>query len=121
MFKKHRQDCEHSYTVLQIKASQWSITPNPWLLTTYFYHIMTIVTGGFSKKSFFIIFRSSHMQMFFKTMSQSVFNVVEGRQATLFQLHCKKDLNTGDSCENCKFTSCFYGIPPVTAFASLIM
>ena len=68
MLKKHRQDCEHSYTVLQIRASQRSITANPWPLTTYLYHIMIIVTGGYSKKSvFIIIFRSSRMQVFFKT------------------------------------------------------
>ena len=68
MFKEHSQDCEYSYTVLEIKNGQQLITVNPWSLSAHFYHIMIIVTGGFSKKSFFIIvFRSSRTQMFFKT------------------------------------------------------
>ena len=41
------------YTALQIRASQWSIAANLWPLTTHIYHIMIIVTGGFSKKSFY--------------------------------------------------------------------
>ena len=51
---------------LQIRASQWLITANFWPFTTHIYHVMIIVTGGFFKKSFCIIFRSSSMQMFFK-------------------------------------------------------
>ena len=53
---------------LQIRAGQWSTTANLWPLTTHIYHVMIFVTDSCSKKSFFIIiFRSSHMQMFFKT------------------------------------------------------
>ena len=53
--------------VLQITAGQRSITTNFWPLTAHIYHVMIIVTSGFSNKSFFIIiFRSSRMQMFFK-------------------------------------------------------
>ena len=37
-----------------IRASQQSITANLWPLTAHIYHVMIIVTGGFSKKSFFI-------------------------------------------------------------------
>ena len=36
-------------------------------LTAHIYYVMIIVTGGFSKKSFLIIFRTSRTQMFFKT------------------------------------------------------
>ena len=39
--------------VLQIRASQGSITVNLQPLTAHVYHVMIIVTGGFSKKSFF--------------------------------------------------------------------
>ena len=39
--------------VLQIKADQRSITGNLWPLTAHIYHVMIIVTGGFSKKSFY--------------------------------------------------------------------
>ena len=55
-------------SALQLTASKWSIITNLWPLTTHIYHVMIIVTGGFSKKSFFIIiFRSSRTQMFFET------------------------------------------------------
>ena len=40
-------------SALQIRASQRSITANPWPLTAHIYHVMTIVTGDFSKKSFY--------------------------------------------------------------------
>ena len=40
-------------SALQIRAGQWSITANLWPLTTHIYHVMIIVTGGFSKKSFY--------------------------------------------------------------------
>ena len=54
--------------MLQIRAGQRSITANLWSLTAHIYYVIIIVTGGFSKTSFFIIiFRSRHMQMFFKT------------------------------------------------------
>ena len=33
-----------------------SITANLWSLTAYIYHIMIIVTAGFSKKSFLLLF-----------------------------------------------------------------
>ena len=39
---------------LQIRASQRSITTNLQPLTIHIYHVMITVTGGFSKKSFFI-------------------------------------------------------------------
>ena len=41
---------ENIITMLQITAGQWAITANLWLLTTHIYHVMTIVTGDFSKK-----------------------------------------------------------------------
>ena len=52
---------------LQVRVGQWSITTNLWPLTTHIYDVIIIVTGGFSKKFFLIIFRSSHTQMLFKT------------------------------------------------------
>ena len=41
---------------LQIRADQRLITANPRPLTTPIYQIMTIVTGGFSKRFFFYYF-----------------------------------------------------------------
>ena len=41
-------------TALQTRAGQRSITANFWPLTAHTYHLMIIVTGGFSKNSFFI-------------------------------------------------------------------
>ena len=40
---------------LQIRAGQRSITANLWLwpLIAHIYHVMIIMTGGFSKKSFY--------------------------------------------------------------------
>ena len=40
-------------TALQIRASQWSITANLWPLTAHIYYLMIIVTGDFSKKSYY--------------------------------------------------------------------
>ena len=40
-------------TALQIRAGQRSITVNLPPLTAHIYHVMIIVTGGFSSKSFF--------------------------------------------------------------------
>ena len=40
---------------LQIRAGLQSITTSLWHLSVHIYHVMTIATIGFSKKSFFII------------------------------------------------------------------
>ena len=40
-----------SFTELQISAGQLSIAGNFWLLTVHIYHVMVIVSIGFSKKS----------------------------------------------------------------------
>ena len=45
-------------SALQVRAGQRSITANLWPLITHVYHVMILVTSGFSKKSFFVIFRS---------------------------------------------------------------
>ena len=45
---------ESKGTALQIMADQQSITANLWPSTVNIYHVMIIVTSGFSKKSFFI-------------------------------------------------------------------
>ena len=45
----------HISSGLQIRTSQWSITANLCPFTAHIYHVMIIVTGGFSKKSFFFI------------------------------------------------------------------
>ena len=42
-------------SALQIRAGQQSITPSLWPLTTHLYHVMIIVTSGFSKKYFLSI------------------------------------------------------------------
>ena len=43
------------FSALQIKVSQWSITANLRPLTIHIYHVMIIVTIGFSKESFIFI------------------------------------------------------------------
>ena len=45
-------------SVLQIRTGQRSFTANLLPLTAHIYYVMIIVTGGFTKKYFFIIFRS---------------------------------------------------------------
>ena len=50
-------------TALQIRAVQRSITADLWPLTAHIYHVMIILTGGFSKRSFFLLllfFRNSY-------------------------------------------------------------
>ena len=41
--------------MLQVRASQRSITANLLLWTAHIYHVMIIVTGGFSMKSLLLI------------------------------------------------------------------
>ena len=42
-------------TALQIRAGQWSVTASLQPLTAHIYHVMIIVSGDFSKKSFLCI------------------------------------------------------------------
>ena len=42
-------------SALQIRVGQRSVTANLWPLTAHFYHVMIIVTGDFSKKSFLLL------------------------------------------------------------------
>ena len=42
-------------TALQIRASKQLITANVWPLTAHIYHVMIVMTGGFSNKSFLFI------------------------------------------------------------------
>ena len=65
---------------LQIRVGQRSITTSLWPLTAHIYHVMIIVTGGFSEKSFFIIiFTRSRTQMFFKTGVTRNFAIFTGK------------------------------------------
>ena len=43
-------------SALQIRVGQWSITASLWPLTAHIYHVMIIVSGGFSKKFFSLLF-----------------------------------------------------------------
>ena len=66
-------------TALQIRATQRSITTSLWPLTAHMYYVMITATRGISKKSFFIIFRSSRMQIFFKTGVIGNFAIFAGK------------------------------------------
>ena len=66
-------------TALQIRASQRSITTSLWPLTAHMYYVMITATRGISKKSFFVIFRSSRMQIFFKTGVIGNFAIFAGK------------------------------------------
>ena len=46
----------HTSNVLQIRASQWSITANLRPFTTHIYHVMIIVTGGRFRRNHFYYF-----------------------------------------------------------------
>ena len=125
-----------SFTALQIRAGHRSITANLWPLTAHIYHIMIIVTGGFSKKSFFaIIFWSSRTQMFFKTgairnfakftrkhLCWSLFLIkLQASLQLYFNLVPKETWAQVIPVKITIFTSSFfYGTPPVAAFVSLI-
>ena len=93
-----------SISVLQIKTSQQSITTNFWPLTAHKYHIMIIVTGGFSKKSF-IIFKQLYEDVLQnreilqyseeKTVLESLLIKLQVlRPATLIQPCPRRDFNT---------------------------
>ena len=100
-------------SVLQIKAGQQSITTNLWLLIAHICHVMIIVTGGFSKKSLLLFFRSSCTQMFFKTGVIRKFAIFAGKPYSLqlyFNLVPKETSTQVFSCESyCKiFTNSFF-------------
>ena len=65
-----------AYTALQIRDGQRSITANLLPLTAHIYHVMIIVTGGFSKKSvlFYYYFLESFLNDLepFSTLQQRV-------------------------------------------------
>ena len=68
-------------TVLQIRGGQQSITANLWPLTAHIYHVMIIVTGGFSKKSFYYFLEIllndlvfMEFKHFYKTHKTSLFS-----------------------------------------------
>ena len=50
------------FTALKIRAGQRSITANLWSLTANTYHVMIIVTGGFSEKSFLLLLPSNSFE-----------------------------------------------------------
>ena len=86
---------------LQVSTSQCSITANLWSLTVHIYHVMIIVTSGFSKKFFsIIIFRSNCMQLcYFKTSAtrnSAIFTCCSLSLIKLQTLWPKKDFKTGD-------------------------
>ena len=94
---------------------------------------MIIVIGGFSKKYVFIIFRSSCMQMFFKTIVARNFAIFAGKHLcwSLFSIKnnfistfCYKRLQHSWFlfCENCEIfmNTFFYGTCLVAVFVSLI-
>ena len=58
--RKYQQYCPCFQTIFpflmtmrQVRAGQWSITANFRPLTAHIYHVMIIVTGGFSRISFY--------------------------------------------------------------------
>ena len=56
------QNMYFGHTALQISAGQQSITASLRPLTAHIYHVMIIVTGGFSKKSLLLFPRNSFEQ-----------------------------------------------------------
>ena len=112
--------------MLQIRAGQQSITANTWPLTTHIYHVMIMVTGGFSKKSFLLIFseaalrRCSSKQVLLEISQYSQENIMacnfistssqKRLQHRFFPVNIAKNF----------MDSFFYRTPPVAAFVSLI-
>ena len=111
---------------VQIRAGQRSITANLWPLTVHIYHVMIIVTGGFSKKYFCIIMlKSSRTQMFFITGAIRNLAKFTGKSYGLqpyFNLVPKESSTQVFSCEYCEiFTNSFFWRKlPVAAFVSLL-
>ena len=111
-----------SYPALQIRAGQLSITINLWPLAAHIYHVMIIVTGGFSKKSFVIIFRSSRSSkqvlleiLQFSQESLIACNFISTSSQKRLQYMCFP-VNIAKNFMD----SFFYRTPPIAAFVSLI-
>ena len=116
--------------MLQIRASQQSITANLWALIAHIYHVMNIVISGFSKKSFFNYYFEKHIffktQMFFKTGAIRNFAIFT-RQHVYWSFFLRR-LFISTSSQKRLQPRCFpekiakilfYRTPPVPAFASL--
>ena len=113
---KTKLKIQFKYSVLQIRASQRLTTTNLWPLPAPVYNVMVIVTGVFSKKSFFIVFVKTGVRNF------AIFTGKHVLESLYFNLILMRYFNTGDSSENYKIfmNSFFYGTSLVAAFVSLI-
>ena len=75
-------------SALQIRAIRQSITASLWPLTAHIYHVMIIVTGGFSKKYFLLFSEATSFKCYKKFcniqrktfMLEPLFNKVVGRK-----------------------------------------
>ena len=59
------QITSHVKAALEIRPGQRPITTNLWPLTAHIYHVMIIVTDGFSKKSFLLLQYSNFILFLF--------------------------------------------------------
>ena len=113
------------YPMLQIRASQQSITANLWTLTGHIYDEMIILIGCFSSESFFIIiFRSSCIQ---SSLKQVLLEILQYSQENIHvgvSFNKVADLTAWSFISTSSQTSFFpnsfsYGTPPEAAFVSL--
>ena len=116
--------------MLQIRASQQSITANLWALIAHIYHVMNIVISGFSKKSFFNYYFQKQIffktQMFFKTGAIRNFAIFTRQHVYWSFFLWRLFISTSSQkrlqprCFPEKIAKIlFYRTPPVPAFASL--
>ena len=72
-------------SVLQVRAGQWSITANLWPLTTHIYHVMIIVTGGFSKKSYYYYYYFYFVEIHLNDLELVFLELLNIRKSFLFR------------------------------------
>ena len=59
-------------SALQIGAGQRSVTASLWSLTAHIYHVMVIVTGGFSKKFLYFFSEAAVRRYYSKRVSLEI-------------------------------------------------
>ena len=98
---------------LQIRAGHGSITASLWLLTAHIYHVMIIVTGGFTRNLFLLSFGEAAVRSY--SSKQVLLEISQYSQENIYFDLVQKETLLVIPVKISKFftNSFFYGTLPV--------